>query len=105
MEYQATFGIDCGVSSGCGVKYPDNVERTETLSADNSQLAYQNAMGLAGKFADDYLSNPDNGVTTVQLLSLRNSEGDVPFEASKSVVKRSMLEHLLTLASESAPKE
>ena len=105
MEYQATFGIDCGVSPGYGVKYPDNVERTETLSANSPQVAYQNAMDLARKFADDYLSNPDNGLTTVQLLSLRNPDGDVPFEASKSVVKRSMLEHLLSLASESAPNE
>ena len=105
MEYQATFGIDCGVSPGYGVKYPDNVERTETLDADSPQVAYQNAMGLARNFADDYLSNPDNGLTTVQLLSLSNSDGDVSFDASKSVVKRSMLEHLLSLASESAPNE
>ncbi|MDD3175350.1 MAG: hypothetical protein PHU51_02640 [Candidatus Nanoarchaeia archaeon] len=105
MEYQATFGIDCGVSPGYGVKYPDNVKRTETLLADSPQDAYQNAMGLAKNFADDYLSNPDNGFTTVQLLSLRGSEGNVSFDASKSVVKRSMLEHLLALASESAPDE
>jgi len=105
MEYKATFGIDCGVSPGYGVKYPDNVERTETLSADSPQVAYQNAMGLARKFADDYLSNPDNGLTTVRLLSLRNSEGNVSFDASKSVVERSMLEHLLALASESSPNE
>src|SRR3989344_479197 len=104
MEYKATFGIDCGVSPGYGVKYPDNVERTETLLADSPQVAYQNAMSMAGKFADDYLSNPDNGLTTVQLLSLRNSDGNVPFDASKSVVKRSMLEHLLATSSESAPK-
>ncbi len=105
MKYKATFGIDCGVSPGFGVKYPGNVERTETLSAENPQVAYQNAMAMAGKFADDYLSNPDNGLTTVQLLSLRNSDGAVSFDASKSVVKRSMLEHLLALASESAPNE
>ncbi len=106
MEYQATFGIDCGVSSGYGIKCPDNVERTETLLADTPQVAYQNAMSMAGKFADDYLSNPNNGLTTVQLLSLRSSNGDVPFDVSKSVVKRSMLEHLLLIfASESAPNE
>jgi hypothetical protein len=105
MEYQATFGIDCGVSPGYGVKHPDNLERTETLSADSPQVAYQNAMSMAGGFADDYLSNPENGLTTVQLLSLRNSDGDVHFNASKSVVKRSTLEHFLVLASESAPNE
>ncbi len=105
MEYKATFGIDCGVSSGFGVKYPDYERRTETLSADGPQVAYQNAMSMAGKFADDYLSNPETGLTTVQLLSLRGSDGDVSFDASKAVVKRSMLEHLLSLASESAPNE
>lgn len=103
MEYQATFGIDCGVSPGFGVKYPDYERKNETLSADSPQVAYQNAMDLAEKFADDYLSNPDTGLTTVQLLSLKDSGGDVSFDASKSVVKRSMLEHLLSLASESAP--
>ena len=100
MEYQATFGINCGVSPGYGVKYPDNVKRTETLSADSPQVAYQNAMSMARKFADDYLSNPENGLTTVQLLSLRSSDGVVPFDVSKSVVKRSMLEHLLLILSE-----
>ena len=105
MEYQATFGIDCGVSPGYGVKYPNNVERTQPLSADPPQVAYQHSMNLAGKFADDYLSNPNNGLTTVQLLSLRGSDGDVSFDASKAVVKRSMLEHLLSLSSESAPNE
>ena len=99
MEYQATFGINCGVSQGYGVKYPDNVKRTETLSADSPQVAYQNAMSMARKFADDYLSNPENGLTTVQLLSLRSSDGVVPFDVSKSVVKRSMLEHLLLILS------
>ncbi len=105
MEYQATFGIDCGVSPGFGVKYPDFVREQEAISADSPQVAYQNAMGLAGKFADDYLSNPETGLTTVQLLSLRGPDGDVSFDASKSVVKRSMLEHLLAFASKSAPNE
>jgi hypothetical protein len=105
MEYQATFGIDCGVSPGYGVKYPDNVERTETFSADSPQVAHQTAMRLAGSFADDYLSNPENDLTTVQLLSLRNSEENIPFDPSKSVVKRHMLEHLLSLAPESAPNK
>ena len=105
MEYQATFGIDCGVSPGFGVKYPDYVREEKTFSADSPQVAYQNAISLATKFADDYLSNPDNGLTTVQLLSLRSSDGDVSFDASKAVVKRSMLEHLLATSSESAPNK
>ena len=96
MEYKATFGIDGGVSPGFGVKYPDYVRRIETLSADSPQLAYQNAMVLAEKFADNSLSNPETGLTTVQLLSLRGVDGDVSFDASKAVVKRSELEHLFT---------
>ena len=100
MKYQATFGIDCGVSPGFGVKYPDYERRTETISADSPQVAYREAMSMAEKFADDYLSNPDNGLTTVQLLSLSDSDRAVSFDASKTVVKRSMLEHLLALASE-----
>ena len=100
MEYQATFGIDGGVSPGFGVKYPDYQRRTEKISADNHQVAYQSAMNLAKEFANNYLSNPDNSLTTVQLLSLRSSDGDVSFDASKSVVKRSMLEHLLAWTSE-----
>jgi hypothetical protein len=100
MEYQATFVIDCGVSPGFGVKYPDNVERTERIVADSPQVAYQNAMDLAGKFADDYLSNPDTGLTTVRLLSLRDPHETFSFDASKAIVKRSMLEHLLAFVSE-----
>jgi len=105
MEYQAIFGIDCGVSPGFGVKYPDFVREQKVISADSPQVAYQNAMSMAGKFANDYLSNPDNGLTTVQLLFLRSPDGDVSFDASKSIVKRSMLEHLLAISSESAPNE
>ncbi len=99
MEYRATFRIDCGVSPGYGVKYPGNVERTETLLADSPQVAHQEAMNRAREFADDYLSNPDNGLTTVQLLSLQDSNGAVvSFDASKSVVQSNMLEHLLASA-------
>ena len=99
MEYSATFGIDCGISSGFGIKSPDNIERTETFSADNSVVAYQYAMHLAGKYADDYLSNPRNGLTTVQLLSLQGPDGAVSFDTSQAVVKRSMLEHFLVSVS------
>jgi|SRR3989344_1848118 len=102
-EYRAAFLIDCGVSSGFGVKYPDKIERIERVTAESPNVAYQSAMDMAGKFADDYLSNPDTGLTTVRLLSLRDDDvlsgGDVSFDASKSVVKRSMLEHLFALVS------
>ena len=89
MEYQAIFGINCGVSRGHGVKYPDYVSEERTISAEDSRIAYLNAIDMAWKFADDYLSNPDNGLTTVKLLSLRGPDQEVPFDASKSVVQRS----------------
>jgi len=56
-------------------------------------------MTIAEKFADDYLSNPNTGLTTVQLTSLKCSDGEISFDASKSIVKRSALEHLLAFAS------
>ena len=105
MEYQAKFDIDCGVSSGFGLKDQDNIEITEKLIADSSQVAYQKAMHLARTFADDYLSNPDTGLTTVRLLSLSGAEGKISFDESKAVVKRSMLEHLLGFASERISEE
>ena len=82
------------------MKYPDNVKRVEEFSAENNQAAYQEAMELAISFADDYLSNPNTGLTTVQLSSLNGPNGAISFDTSKSIVKRSMLEHLLSLASE-----
>lgn len=94
MEYLAIFGIDCGVSPGFGVKYPDYDRRTEKISADSHEFAYQKAIDIAKKFADDYLSNPETGFTTVQLLSLKGSNENVSFDASEAVVRRSMLEHL-----------
>lgn len=100
MKYQAVYDIDCGVSSGFGVKYPDREKRTESFDVDNSQLAYREAMIIAEKFADDYLSNPDTELTTVQLTSLKCPDGDVSFDASKSIIERSVLEHLLALTSE-----
>ena len=105
MEYQATFGIDGGVSTGFSVSYPDYIRRTEKISADSPQVAYQNAMDMAGEFADDHLINPETGFTTVQLLSLNGPDGAVAFDASKSVVKRNLLEHLLVVDPESTPKE
>lgn len=56
MEYIATFGIDGGISSGFGVKYPDFYKRTEYISVDNNEVAYLEAMNKAREFADDHLS-------------------------------------------------
>ncbi|MBI2564601.1 hypothetical protein HYV79_01275 [Candidatus Woesearchaeota archaeon] len=99
MEYQATFGIDGGVSHGFGIVYSDYVREQKVIFADSHQVAYQNAMSMAGKFADDYLSNPDSGFTTVQLLSLRSPDEDISFDVSKSVVKRSWVDHVARIAS------
>ena len=97
MEYQAIFGIDGGLSLGFGRECPDYIRRTERISADSPQVAYQNAMDIAGKFANDYSGNPKNGLTTVRLLSLNGSEGAISFDASESVAKRSKLKELLVL--------
>ena len=99
MEYQATFGIDGGVSHGFGIVYPDYVRKQKVISADSPQTAYQNAMDLAKEFADDHLSNPDSGFTSVQLLSLTSPDGDVSFDASKSIVKKSWMDHIAGLVS------
>ena len=97
QNYTAVFDIDCGVSSGFGIKYPDRVEKREKFSSKNPEQAYQQAMSMAEKFADDYLSNPETGLTTVQLSVLRSPNKEVSFDISKSIVKRSMLEHLLAI--------
>ena len=98
-NYRATFGINCGVAS-TGFKNPDYVERTEDISAEGSGAALSNAMEHARRFADDYLSDPETDLTTVKLLRLSGPDGDVPFNVEKAIVKRSMLEHILALASE-----
>ena len=100
MQYRATFGINCGVSHGFGLKDPDYVTRTEKVSAENPQAAYNEAMIMAAKFADDYLSDPNAQLTTVRLLSLMDGKSKVPFDASAARVKRTMLEHLLSALSQ-----
>lgn len=120
MEYQATFGIDCGVSHGFGLKSPDYVEQDEFLIADNPLGAIIAAAKQARRFSMNYLSNPDNDFTTVTLLKLSDSnrnlinlkkilkeagyEGIKRFEwgnEEKLITKCHMLEHLLDLV----PKE
>lgn len=94
MEYHAIFKIDCGVSHSHGIKYPENLEKTETFDAESFQVAYTVAINLAGKFADSYLSNPETGLTTVRLLSLRDSNGEIPLSHLKTVVQGKSLESL-----------
>ncbi len=98
MEYRATFEIDGAVSQGFGVKEPDISTRSEMIIADGAEEAYKTAMSLAKNFADDYLSNPKTGLTSVRLLSLKDASGkSLPFDAENSVVERSTLEHLMAL--------
>lgn len=123
MEYQATFRIDCGVSPGFGLKYPGFEERDEVIIADNDMNAVITAAKKARRFSKDYLSNPENDYTTVTLLLLYDSNRNLinqkevlkkegfdsvqrfEWNENRLVTKCSMLEHLLILASESAPKK
>lgn len=94
-EYKVIYGINCGVSHGYGIKYPDYEERTEKILAEDDDSALRNTIMQAEKFADDYLSNPDTGLTTVRILNLVGPNGEVSFNIKDAIVKRSMLEHLL----------
>ncbi|RMD45727.1 hypothetical protein D6829_01500 [Candidatus Pacearchaeota archaeon] len=96
MRYKATFGIDCGVSVGF-TKVPHYEKVTRIIYADNPQDAYKRAMGVAEELADNYLSNPESNLTTVRLMLLKSRGREVPFDVSEAVVKRGMLEHLLSL--------
>jgi len=109
MEYQATYGIDCGVSHGFDLKDSDYIKITDIISADNPKDAVAKAIRLAREYSQDYLSNPKTDYTTVKLLSLVNSYGrwvkqqaliknpEVEFEDGCAVLKCSMLEHLLNI--------
>jgi len=100
MKFEANYEIDCGVSTGMGLKYPDQEERSEQIDADSPKSAIKSAMDLANHFADDYFSNPNTGLTTVQLTSLRGPEGKVTLDPSQTKVARSMVEHVLSLSIE-----
>jgi hypothetical protein len=100
MEYKAKYHIRCGVSHGFGVKYPDEDERTERIDSADDAAAVQEAMAVATRFADDYLSDPETGKTTVTLQSLAGPKGDVTLDPEKPVVERTMLQHMLALYAE-----
>jgi hypothetical protein len=71
LEYRATFGIDCGLSHGFGLKEPHYEIREEVVIADNDMNATLEAAKRAIRFSRDYLSNPTNDdFTTVTLLNL-----------------------------------
>ena len=107
MEYEATFGINCGVSHGFGLKYSDYVERIEHFDTKDDAKALNYALRLAREFSGDYLSDPETDLTTVKLLILKgrngnalsqqplNENSDVELESGCVIVKCSMLEHVL----------
>ena len=114
MEYEAHYEINCGgpygfdvKPHGFDVKYSHLVNLTEQITAENNEGALRHALSQAKKFADNYLSDPETGFTTVKLLSLYSEDGDVEFDREKAVVKRSMEEHLLAAldSEESVPEE
>lgn len=99
MEYTIKFGINCGVSSGFGLKSSDYVEREERFSADTFISAVIQASKLATSFADDYLSDPQTDYMTVRLLSFFEEKRELKFD-KEMVVRRSTLDHLLNTATE-----
>jgi len=123
LEYRATFGIDCGLSHGFGLKESHYETQEEVVIADDDISAIQKVAGRAIHFSRDYLSNPDTEYTTVTLLKLCGHERDLinqrevltkagfggvqrfEWDGDKLVTKCHMLEHLLLIhGSESAPK-
>ena len=117
MKYNAIYEIDCGVSPGFGVKYPDRILVREEFEADSQDNARINALRIAARFARDYLSNPDTGYTAVEIVSIRDRDGNIvsqepllekirglEFKKGCAVIKCSIEEHLLMLALEDSKK-
>ncbi len=107
MEYEATYGINGGVSHGFGTKHSDYYHTIDKISADSPEAVFSEAAELGRKHAEDHLSDPESGLTIVRLLRLQDSEGKVfsqkplnsdpgvEFEGDLAIFKCSMLEHLL----------
>lgn len=96
-SYRATFGIDCGVSTGYCQKRPEQVEITEEITAESPEDAYRKSNKLAIEYADNYLSNPVTGRTIVQLMHLEGPEGEIQFDHAASFIERTTLDHLLSI--------
>ena len=75
MKYEALFGIDCGISQGFGVKYPDYVEIREEIAAGSPADAMREAVSRARYHSRNYLSNPETGKTLVTLKSVIDNDG------------------------------
>lgn len=111
MAYKAVFGIDGGVSHGFGSKYPDYIEKKESISAESPKDAMLKAVGQAVYLSREHLSNPKTDRTTVKILALLDSDGGrlsqeelgrdlgVKVEEGCAVVSCTMLEHFLMIKS------
>jgi len=109
MKYTSTFQIDCGVTHGFGIKYPENYERLDFIESETEIEAFKGAYQIATHHARDHLSNPNTDFTTVTLKSLRDSTGKLipqePLASKLGILLRegqifvqcSLLEHLLDL--------
>jgi hypothetical protein len=96
MEYQATFEIKCGVYSS---NTPlEQFQKTETFSADNVNFAGQKVRVRAKKLAHNYLSTPDNGSTRVNLVSLKDAQGEIVFSPPRNLAHESSMVRLLAMS-------
>jgi hypothetical protein len=75
-HYTATYHIKHGVAS-MGLKRPDKSNVTRTFGASGSLGAILQAERIAYELADDYLSDPLTGKTTVCMTELREKDGSI----------------------------
>lgn len=93
MEYSAWYGIDLGISYGYGINNADYITREEKIVAKDNAEAMILALKMARDFSENYMSNPDNDLTTVTLKSLK-SDG-LELVDKEVVVKCTTLEHMI----------
>jgi hypothetical protein len=107
-SYKATFGIDGGVSQGFGITYPEYSEKDEIIEAKNERDAVMKAYDIAQTYSRKHLSNPNNRMTTVKILSMRdhnknsinlmlNALEGMDIEHGHITVKCSALEHMINI--------
>lgn len=90
-RYTATYHIKHGVAS-MGLKRPDKSDVTRTFGASGSLGAILQAERVAYELADDYLSDPFTGKTTVCMTELREKDGSI-VDVVEEVLKRTSSQH------------
>lgn len=90
-HYTATYRIQHGVAS-MGLKRPDKSEVTKTFPASGNLGAILQAERVAYELADDYLSDPFTGKTTVCMTELREKDGSI-VDVVNEVLTRSPSQH------------